>query len=155
MKILNLLLLLFTLVVFQPVWAGDCRMKNENAKYFDTPKQAVAVINKLLIEEDWETLSQYYDLSCSGIEKEELESGRYFVRSESELPASTHPAVSGKSKGPFTPGFEYSSHEDVGDGKVSVRVSIKIDQGDGMMQIGWQEFMMKIYDKGYMILARD
>ena len=118
-------------------------------RYFEFPEQAVAEISKLLAAEDWATLAEYYDLTGTSIDRKDLESGRFFVNSKP--PAISHPAGFWRYRHPFPPSFRYDSHEISGD-IATVRVSIQIDQGDGMIQRSSQTFRMKKSGQGWQIL---
>jgi hypothetical protein len=123
------------------------------SRYFLSPQEAVAIITELLGKEDWATLSLYYDLSGTGIDRSELESGRFFVRSE--RPVNAHPGISWKYKQPFTPGFSLDHIESSRDpGVVTVVVSIEFDQGGGMKQRGVDSFKMRKTEKGYQVLPK-
>lgn len=118
---------------------------------FQSPQVAVPLIAELLRGEKWKELAGYYDLSGSGIDFAELESGRYFIRTE--RPATAHPAGFWKYRHPFAPGFQYEHEEQTGDPRiVKVTVSIAIDQGGGLIQRGFQTFQMRRVDGGWKIL---
>ena len=121
------------------------------AHYFTSPEQAVTVITELLRKEDWATLSRYYDLSDSKVDRKELESGRFFIRTE--RPEGEHPAGFWRYKHPFPPGFKFDRVRATEDPNVIVVVvSIEIDQGGGVKQRGLSEFKMQKSAKGYQIL---
>ena len=96
------------------------------------------------------TLDSYYDLAGLGLGREELESGRFFVRQEK--PGTAHPTGFRRYRHPFAPGFEYSFHTSAGDGTVIVHFRIEIDEGGGMIQEGRDAFKMRNMSKGYQIL---
>ncbi len=121
-------------------------------RFFDSPEQAVDRISDLLRKEDWATLARYYDLAGTGVDRSTLESGEFFIARE--RPPIAHPAGFWRYRHPFPPGFRYDSHEVTGDVAV-VRVSIAIDQGDGMNQRGMHVFRMKKSPHGWRILAED
>lgn len=125
--------------------------KGTEAHYFTSPEEAVILVNELLRKEDWTTLSRYYDLSESQIDPSELESGRFFIRTEQ--PEVAHPGGFWRYKHPFPPGFLFdrvraTENPDV----IIVVVSIEIDQGGGLKQRGLSEFKMRRSVKGYQIL---
>lgn len=121
------------------------------ARYFTSPEQAVTVATELLRKEDWQTLSRYYDLSGSRVDRQELESGRFFIRAEE--PAGPHPGGFSRYKHPFPPGFKFDRVNATADPNVIVVVvSIEIDQGGGLKQRGLTEFKMRRSSNGYQIL---
>ena len=144
--------------VWSEVTAAENRqMSNERTSisaFFPSPKQAVEAISKMLREEDWATLARYYELEGSGIDRSNLIAGDFFIRSK--RPETAHPGGFWRYKHPFPPQFEYAfaTPED-SDGIVTVRVSIKIDQGAGQpAQEGWKEFRMRKSVRGYQILPK-
>lgn len=121
------------------------------ARYFTSPEQAVIHITELLRKEDWTALSRYYDLSDSKVDRGELESGRFFLRTEK--PKGAHPAGFWRYKHPFPPGFKFDRVYATADPSVIVIVvSVEIDQGGGVKQRGVSEFRMRKAAKGYQIL---
>ena len=125
-------------------------MGTGNARYFKAPKEAVEQIRRFLLEEDWPRLSRYYDLRDSETSFEELESGRFFL--QDRAPETAHPGLFWRYRHPFAPGFSYEHHTTEDGDEVTVVISIEIDQGDGMMQSGRQEFRMRRSSHGYQIL---
>ena len=108
------------------------------------------VVNELLRKEDWVTLSSYYDLSGSRVDRQDLESGRFFVRAET---GGIHHQGFARYKHPFPPGFRFDQVRATEDPSVIlVVVSIEIDQGGGTKQRGLSEFKMRKSAKGYQIL---
>ena len=125
-------------------------MNEEDPRYFRSSKEAVEVISVLLDKKDWVTLSRYYDLSNSEVDRKNLETGRFFVRAE--RPEVAHPGGFWRYKAPFSPGFKYDHEEPEGKDIVRVHLRIEIDQGDGMVQEGFDSFRMRKTPKGYQIL---
>lgn len=125
-------------------------MKKSGGLYFTDPKTAVTVIAGLIERSDWLALSRYYDLSGSDIERGELESGRFFVRTE--RPPLAHPGGFWRIRHPFHPSFGYRYHQTLSGNRVRVHLSIEIDQGGGMIQRGRHTFLLRKSDKGYQIL---
>ena len=122
------------------------------ARYFTSPEDAVTVAGELLRREDWSTLSRYYDLADSKVDRQELQSGRFFIRAEK--PEDAHPAGFWCYKHPFPPGFKFDRVNSTADPDVIVVVvSVAIDQGGGMKQRGLAEFRMRKSANGYQILA--
>jgi hypothetical protein len=144
-----------SLIWHETAMGGDRQMPEEpayEAAFFDSPRQAVDAIRKMLMEEDWASLAGYYDLDGSDVDRKTLISGEFFVRTE--RPRVSHPAGFWRYKHPFAPGFEYS-FDSLTDqaGIVAVRVSISIDQGSGSpTQQGWHEFQMRRSERGFQIL---
>jgi len=125
--------------------------KQPERHYFSSPQEAVIVVTELLRKEDWVTLSSYYDLSDSKVDRRELESGRFFIRTET--PPGPHPTGFWRYKHPFPPGFKFDRVNTTADPSVIVVVvSIEIDQGGGVKQRGVSEFKMRKSAKGYQIL---
>lgn len=125
------------------------------AAFFETPEQAVDSIRGMLRSENWASLARYYDLSGSGIDRDTLDSGEFFIRTE--RPEVSHPAGFWRYKHPFPPSFEYAFTTPADEaGIFVVRVSISIDQGAGSpAQEGWQDFLMRESGKGFQILPDD
>ncbi|MBN2520451.1 MAG: hypothetical protein JXB17_08105 [Bacteroidales bacterium] len=121
-----------------------------NPLYFESPEKSIPVITELLINADWETLSRYYNLSNSGIDIKELISGDFFIRDKK--PEAAHPAAFWRFKHPFSPGFKYLSDYEIKENIYKVELVIEIDQGDGMIQKGFQLFYMIKYKQGFQIL---
>ncbi|GEM_PF-2410354 len=121
--------------------------------YFASPKEAVEKITVFLQKNDWPALSRYYDLRDAAVAREELESGRFFLRTE--RPALVHPGLPWKYKQPFTPGFKFDRVEptDAGD-VVRVLLSIAIDEGGGMKQRGTDSFLLRKSTNGYQVLPK-
>ena len=94
-----------------PLFAGGIMDKKaETPCYFKSPKESIEIISNLLRKKEWVELSRYYDLSDSNIDREELESGRFFYATNPPERAA-HPGGFWKFKHPFAPGFKYSGHE--------------------------------------------
>jgi len=122
------------------------------SEYFKSPQEAVEGISKLLRNRDWVSLSRYYYLKDSDIDITELESGNFFIKKEqAEV---SHPLL-GDIRQPFDPAFKYDSHRGGPGDTVFVKVSVKIDQGDGMIQEGFDFFKMKNTPKGLQVLPED
>ncbi len=122
-------------------------------RYFETPSAAVALVTKLLREEDWKTLSTYYDLTKSPLDRSSLEDANFFL--ESEKPEVVHPAGFWRYKQPFAPGFEFESSRIIGNDIIEVTVVVEIDQGDGTVQRGLDTFRLKAHPEGYQLLPED
>ncbi len=119
--------------------------------YFSTPQESVELTSKLLIEEDWEKLSNYYFLENSDKETiVSLKNGSYFIIDK--RPEVYHPALDWKYKKPFPPNFKYLSHIEIGKDSIKVNVSLEIDQGNDMMQQGISSFYLIRSENGYQFL---
>lgn len=125
-------------------------MESKKPKYLASPQEAVGIISELLTKEDWKTLSRYYYLEGSNIDVEELESGRFFTRTNP--PEVCHPGGFWVYKHPFHPHFKYLNHKETDDKNIIVTVYIKIDEGMGMFQEGRQDFAMKRTSEGLQLL---
>ena len=125
-------------------------MAGKEALYFNNPAEAVEILSRLLAASDWKTAARYYDLAGAGIEREELESGRYFLYrdSSSAPPFMKAPAV----RRPFAPGFKYERHAADGADRVRVYLKLEIDQGGGMLQKSLHAFRLRKSDAGYQAL---
>jgi hypothetical protein len=121
-------------------------------RYFTSPEQAVEVARKLLLAEDYPALADYYDLSGSDVDRDELERGEFFVRKQK--PEVVHPGGFWRTKHPFSPGFELHSVQPTGRAKVHrVVMTITIDQGiDTPAQEGMSHFHMIESVRGWQIL---
>ena len=119
--------------------------------YLSTPQESVELTSMLLIEEDWEKLSNYYFLENSDKETiVSLKNGSYFIRDK--RPEVYHPALDWKYKKPFPPNFKYLSHIEIGKDSIKVNVSLEIDQGNDMMQQGISSFYLIRSENGYQFL---
>jgi hypothetical protein len=119
--------------------------------YFLTPQESVELTAKLLIEEDWEKLSNYYFIEDSDQETmASLKNGSYFVRDK--RPEVFHPALDWKYKKPFHPKFKYIDHITISKDTIQVNVGLEIDQGNNMMQQGIASFYLMKSENGYQFL---
>ena len=121
---------------------------SDERTFFASPQEAVPSLARMLAAEDWHALARCYDLGASGIERSELESGRYFRR---PMAAPGHPAGVDRWRHPFAPGYRYLSHRLDGN-EALVQVGIEIDQGAGMVQRGLREFRMRKAERGWQVL---
>ncbi|MBI1373729.1 MAG: hypothetical protein GC159_13465 [Phycisphaera sp.] len=121
-------------------------------RYFDSPKAAVEQIADMLDRADYATLSAYYDLSGTGIDRATLRSGAFFV--DPAAASAPPPANLWRFKQPFSPGFGYAGHRATRTpGVYIVDVSIRIDQGEGQTpRIGYDEFRVRKTDRGWTLL---
>ena len=119
--------------------------------YFSTPQESVELTAQLLIDEDWEELSNYYFIEESDQETiASLKNGSYFVRDK--RPEVFHPALDWKYKKPFHPKFKYIDHIEIGNDTIQVNVGLEIDQGNNMMQQGISSFYLIKSENGFQIL---
>lgn len=119
--------------------------------YFSSPQESVDVASALLLEENWDKLTKYYFLDDISLElKDSLLNGSYFTRTK--RPEAAHPGGYWKYKKPFPPQFKYTNHSLESDATVKVNVSIKIDQGTGMVQQGFDSFYLIKSKKGYQLM---
>lgn len=119
--------------------------------YFSSPRESVKLTSQLLVEENWEKLSNYYFLENTdeGI-RDSLKNGSYFIRDK--RPEVAHPGGFWKYKKPFPPGFNYLSHIESAKDTIKVDVTLEIDQGDGLMQQGITSFYLIKSEKGYQLI---
>ena len=120
--------------------------------FFESPKEAVESLRKLVVAENWKELARHYDLSGTDFSLEELHSGAFFVRTE--RPEISHPGEFWRIRRPFHPAFSYLMALPTDDPDiVTIRVGISIDQGSGSpMQEGWTEFRMRKSGRGFQML---
>ncbi len=119
--------------------------------YFSSPQESVELTSKLLIDENWEELTNYYFLENT--DKEIIDSmlnGTYFIRDK--RPEVSHPSESWRYKKPFSPKFKYFSHIETEKNIIKVTVSIEIDQGNGMIQQGLSFFYLIRSENGFQLL---
>lgn len=132
--------------------SSEIQKQTSIARYFSSPEEAVPTITALLLKKDFKTLASYYDLSDSGINLIELESGDFFIRKE--RPEVTHPADFWQFKHPFSPGFKYSGlRSGPRENVYLIHLEIVIDQGvDSPSQVGSDSFYMIQSDRGWQVL---
>jgi len=129
----------------------DIDINNMSPLYFESPEKAIPEIRNLVVASDWKTLSRYYYLKDSDVKIKELLSSDFFIRNEK--PDVAHPSGFWKYKHPFAPAFTFKSFRELEEsGIFEVTVNIEIDQGGGMIQEGYQTFLMRKSDKGYQII---
>ncbi|MBN1412098.1 MAG: hypothetical protein JW969_14740 [Spirochaetales bacterium] len=125
-------------------------MDKEKNLCFNSVKEAVNIINRLLCRRDWVTLSAYYDLSNADIDIEDMKNGSFFIKNDK--PENAHPGEFWRYKHPFAPGFQYEYHTETEDNRIQVNVSMEIDEGGGMIRRGITTFTMIKLTEGYKIL---
>jgi len=119
---------------------------------FADPRAAVAAAARWLRDQAWVELALRYDLSGTDIPLSSLCTGSFFVRQKP--PEVGHPGGFGRYKQPFAPAFSYESHRALGDGLIEVKVHIAIDQGEGMVQRGYDTFRMRRSAEGLRFLPK-
>jgi hypothetical protein len=121
-----------------------------DALFFSSPSQAVEQLEKLLLKEEWKQLAKYYDLSGTSVSKEDLLSGKFFIRDKK--PDMAHPGGFWKYREPFSPGFKYVNHT-VSENVATVDVQIVIDQGQHEpAQTGSSSFKLIKKPQGWQLL---
>lgn len=120
--------------------------------YFNDPPQAVEAITKMLIAKDYVTLSHYYDLSETDVDRDRLCSGDFFI--QTQRPEVAHPGGFWRHKQPFSPGFKYAFHTQLPGDMVEVTVQIEIDEGGGMTQTGLDRFYLRKSKDGYQLVPK-
>jgi len=129
------------------------KMKCQMGNFFESPENAVLQITELLLNEQWEELSGYYDLSDDNIMLEELTSGKFFVRTK--VPEIAHPGGFWRYKQPFSPGF-ICDFKLIKNNIITVYLKIEIGMGEGRVQKGVDSFKLKKFlGLGYKILLPD
>ena len=121
------------------------------ARSFASPEAAVPQIDAMLRKEDWKSLASYYDLAGSGVDRKDLETGKFFIRSD--RPAVVHPGLPWKYRHPFPPGYRFVTAAPTEESSVvEVTVAIEIDEGGGLKQRGLALFRMRKGGSGYRVL---
>jgi len=135
--------------------SDDANRTEPEPAYFETPREAVPAIARMLRDGNWAQLASYYDLSGSEIFYETLTSGDYFIAVQSEgreLPPLERELS--RYRHPFHPSFEFLRKR-VGEhrNEVIVEVVLEIDQGAGQPpQRVMDEFGMVLHSGGWQIL---
>jgi hypothetical protein len=106
---------------------------------FASPQEAVEKLTLLLEARDWPALAACYDGEPPPVFYDETAKG--------------HPAGFDRWRHPFPPGWNYVSHAIEGDIAV-VTVGIEINEGDGMIQRGFQEFRLRRTSAGWQVLLK-
>ncbi len=123
--------------------------QNKFMKYFNNPKEAVATIKLLLKSENWNTLAEYYNIENTSLTFEIISKKDFFIR---DIPSEVHhPSEQITYLRPFDPSYNYERCEEV-NGRITVWVSKKIDQGDGNIQVGLATFELIRSEKGLQLI---
>ena len=121
------------------------------ARYFSSPEQSVTRSTELMRTQNWPELARYYDLSDGNTARSDLESGKFFLRTNP--PEDAHPGGLWRFREPFAPGYTFISAAPAGPpGVVAVTVGIAIDEGGGMVQRGRTTFHLRQSALGYQLL---
>jgi hypothetical protein len=122
-------------------------------KFFESPEKAVLQITELLLNEQWEELTGYYNLSDDKSLLDELTSGKFFVRTK--IPEIAHPGGFWRYKEPFSPGFVFD-YQLIENDITTVYLKIEIEMGESRLQKGMDSFKLKKFTGlGYKILLPD
>ena len=133
------------------LFACNVQSQRQGNLYFLSVQEAVSRIGNLLRDNEWKTLSEYYDLTGSPLERATLQSGVFFMRTEA--PAAPDPAGLWRYRHPFAPGFIYFSDQPSSEPNVLTVVVVReIDQGGGPKQRVLGEFKMRKSARGFQIL---
>ena len=74
---------------------------NSQSLYFSSPQESVKLTSKMLIQENWDKLSNYYFTENSSKETlDSMKTGSYFIREK--RPEVSHPSESWRYKKPFS-----------------------------------------------------
>ena len=122
-------------------------------RYFETPAEAVDITSDLLKTQKWSVLATYYDLSQSGVDRDQLTNGPIFLDA---LPAQT-PALTGpgRYKQPFVPGFQFQSARNLAHDVVEVTVTGETGPGEGETTAPQlNTFLLKAHPQGYQLLPK-
>lgn len=121
----------------------------EAALYFDSPEEAVEIARQLMRAKNWSTLALYYDLDGTAYARADLEDGLFFVRRD--RPTDGHPGV-WQYRQPFHPAYVFdTAQETEKEGVWKITVRVEIDQGDGMIQRGFDTFEMRKGEPGWQL----
>lgn len=124
-----------------------------DACYFKSAEEAVAVINRLLKNEDWATLGCYYDLTGTSIDRSMVQSRAFYIRDD--RPSVAHPAGFWKYKQPFPLGFTYKGRRPTADTSIiQVDVNIDVAEGGGMVQRAFDSFQLRASKGGFQLLPK-
>ena len=119
--------------------------------YFSNPEDSVTRSTALMKAGTWPELARYYDLSDGNVARSELESGKFFVRTDP--PENAHPGGLWRFREPFALGYTFVSAAPAGPaGIVAVTVGIAIDEGGGMVQRGRTTYHLRKSALGYQLL---
>ncbi|HSH96142.1 MAG TPA: hypothetical protein VK968_18500, partial [Roseimicrobium sp.] len=136
---------------FAVLLLAGCKTTTPVALYFSSPEDSVVRCTALMRSQNWSELAKYYDLTGSGVDRRDLESGTFFLRTNP--PEMAHPGGLWKFREPFAPGFNFVSAELAGAPDiVAVIVGIAIDEGGGLIQRGRTTFHLKRSTHGYQLL---
>ena len=138
-----------------PTSYGEQSMTDKSVKplFFDDPEQAVELIDQLVRDSNWPTLTRYYALASTDPRYPTLLNGSFFIE-RGNPPSTFHPGGFWRFKEPFAPGFQFHYTDRPSENIVKVIVQIEIEQGEGMpAQIGLDEFYLQQSPEGYQLLA--
>ena len=121
---LGALCIVIVLLVFMGQVHHPKGNRTMDSHYFQSPENAVLVVNQLLEARDWNKLANYYLLDDLGPKREELKSGRFFFREDSTGPQD--PMGFWKYLHPFPPGFHFEGQEELENGTIKVQVAIEV-----------------------------
>ncbi len=139
---------------FDPQKRRELARERERLLYFPSPEAAVERMSELLRDQNWGRLACYYDLTDSGIDRADLQSGSFFYHEEPSPIG--HPAGFDRYRHPFAPGFRFlSSRPTAEPDVVEVTVAVSIDQGAGPPQRGLRRFLMSRSENGFQLLPHE
>ncbi len=131
-------------------FSKDAAGQSASPRYFASPEEAVAQASKLMMEEDWTTLSAYYEREVDSAAGRSLNDGSYFVR---PLKVEGPEDSAARSFHPFYPGSEFSHVVPTGErDEVDVVVEFATEAEGGLKLRGYDSFRMKKSDQGWRIL---
>ena len=124
-------------VVTAAIFAQTLPDGSNTPLYFGSPEEALVTAGRLVDQQDWETLSRYYDLTLTPqVTRTDLRDGSFFLDAKVNP---TGPQASKRWRQPFPPGSQFVEARAVGDaGQIPVvwtLTTVRImDQGGGLVQ---------------------
>lgn len=121
--------------------------------YFRTPEAAVKVIDRLVLDNEWIKLGQYYDLESLGITEDVMTDGSFFgfetlENGSSEGTLATSPHI------PFKPGYRFLQVRKL-DAADIYKVTVVLDPspGDDHEERDLASFHLKRFPEGYRLVS--
>ena len=116
--------------------------------YFSSPEKSVSIISNLLRNEEFLTLTSYYNLENTDLPIDVFYSGKYFL---GEISSENPPGLFKYVK-PLSPSFKFSHIEELENNITRVHLELEIDQGEGMVLRSIHSFDLVRSEKGFQIL---
>jgi len=126
-------------------------MINITAQYFNDIRDAIELCTYLLLDEEWEKLASYYDLTNTTLTYNDIANRDFFMTDikpfDTPLPANYW-----KYKHPFPPGYRYLFSEPLDSEITKIWLTNKFEIGDGLVKDGRFWFLMRYKLDGYQIV---